>query len=155
MSEMDTAQSLVRSLENISKILAETQSYWAGPLGITVPQWSILTAIAELDGGDGIQLGDVARRLRVDPSFVTAQTKLLEKNGHVLRRQSNEDGRVILLSLTKQAANGLAGIETKRSALNTFIFADFNKDDLAALSSAFSILEKRFQKAPLVLALDA
>ncbi|QUS37811.1 MarR family transcriptional regulator [Tardiphaga alba] len=154
MSSADPSQVVIRSLENIGKLLFETQSVWAQALGVSVPQWLILVAIQELDEGNGVSVADVARRVRVDPSFVTAQTKLLEKAGYVVRKQSAEDGRVVLMFLADRTATALSAIDARRKAFNTFIFSDFTSKDIQALATAFVLLEKRFTKAPHLLALD-
>lgn len=154
MFDGKTPQALIDALESISRLLGETQEFWAKPMGITVPQWSILAAIKALDEGAGIRVAEVARRVRVDPSFVTAQTKLLEKENLVHRRQSKEDGRVMLMSLTELASKGMMAVEQRQSSLNAFLFADFEARELETLLTALRRLEKRYGKAPLVLALD-
>ncbi|MGM4906760.1 MarR family winged helix-turn-helix transcriptional regulator [Tardiphaga sp. 866_E4_N2_1] len=149
-----TPKALIEALESISLLLGETQEFWAKPLGITVPQWSILAAIKALDEGAGIRVAEVARRLRVDPSFVTAQTKLLEKDNLVHRRQSKDDGRVVLMSLTELASKGMMAVEHRQSSLNAFLFSDFEARELETLLTALRRLEKRYEKASLILALD-
>jgi Mn-dependent DtxR family transcriptional regulator len=39
----------------------------------------ILTALAELDRGEGVPVNIVSKTLFVDPSFVTTQSKMLEE----------------------------------------------------------------------------
>lgn len=155
MIETGTAKAAVRSLETIGKLLFETQAFWAKPLGVSVPQWSILSAIAEMDRGDGVPVAEVAKRCRVDPSFVTAQTKLLEKSEFLTRRQSPEDGRVMLMALTDRARRSLNSIDARREALNQFIFASMSDSDGESFLETLEMLEKRFAQAPHVLALDA
>jgi DNA-binding IscR family transcriptional regulator len=43
----------------------------------------ILTALAELDRGEGVPVNIVSKTLFVDPSFVTTQSKMLEEKGIV------------------------------------------------------------------------
>ncbi len=154
MSQPETTWALVETLESISKLMNETHSFWAAPLDVTVPQWGILNAINALDTGGGVRVAEVARRVRVDPSFVTAQTKMLEKQRLVERKPSELDGRVVLMKLTDEATVGIEKIGRKRSDLNEFLFSDFEAGELETLLQAFRILEKRFSKAAHVLALD-
>lgn len=76
--------------------------FWAKELGISGPQWMILMAIGDLDRGKGVPVKDVSAMLHVDPSFVTTQSKMLEKNGFLRRIPSSEDARVVLMSLVRQ-----------------------------------------------------
>jgi MarR family transcriptional regulator, organic hydroperoxide resistance regulator len=46
----------------------------------------ILMAVAELDRGEGLPVNAVSKMLHVDSSFVTTQSKLLEKKGLMRRR---------------------------------------------------------------------
>jgi DNA-binding MarR family transcriptional regulator len=154
MSDANTPNDLTYVLETIGKLHFETQGFWARSLNVTVPQWSIVAAIRSLDSGEGTPVSEVARRERVDPSFVTAQTKLLEAQGVVVRRRSMEDGRVVLLSLSETALAGVKRIEARQSALNLYLFTDFDSAELPRLLTALQLLEKRFEKAPLVLALS-
>src|SRR5262245_24180356 len=81
---------------SINVYLEEIRSIWARSLGITSPQWLILMAVNDLDRGKGASVRAVSTKLHVDPSFVTTQTKSLERNGFVRRIPSEEDGRVVL-----------------------------------------------------------
>jgi len=64
-------------------------TFWAQTIGISKPQWMILITVAELDRGHGVPVKDVSTMLHVDPSFVTTQSKLLEKYGFVRRITSS------------------------------------------------------------------
>ena len=66
--------------------LEEIRQFWAKTLGISGPQWMILMAMADLDKADGVPVNVVSKLLHVDPSFVTTQSKLLEKKGFLRRR---------------------------------------------------------------------
>lgn len=150
----DATQQVVQALERIIKLVAEVQIYWAKPLEVTVPQWSIIAGIKELDIGNGTSVGEVARRCRVDPSFVTAQSKILEKEQLIQRWQSKDDGRVVLMSLSPKGAAGLEVVELKQRTLNSFLFTDFSHDERMLLAALLQRLERRLLKAPLVLQLD-
>ena len=71
--------------------LEELRYFWAKTLGISGPQWMILMALVDLDQDDGVPVNAVSKRLHVDSSFVTTQSKLLEKKGFVRRKTSAED----------------------------------------------------------------
>ena len=85
---------------SINVYLQELRYFWAKALGISGPQWMILTALADLDQGEGVPVKVVSKMLHVDPSFVTTQSKLLEKKGFMRRKTSVDDARIVQMSLT-------------------------------------------------------
>jgi MarR family transcriptional regulator, organic hydroperoxide resistance regulator len=134
--------------------LDEIRQFWARILGISGPQWMILMAVSDLDKGDGVPVKDVSAMLHVDSSFVTTQSKMLEKNGFVRRVPSRDDARVVLMSLTDKACKHTARIATRQATLNEFIFAEFDDPALKEIAGRFSSFKKRLEKATLMLAVD-
>ncbi len=132
----------------------ELRHFWAKTLGISGPQWMILMALADLDERDGVPVNVVSKKLHVDPSFVTTQSKLLEKKGFLRRRTSTEDARVVQMSLTDKTYKHLAGLASQQESLNDFIFAEFDNRELEALTDRLTALQKRLEKACLKVTLD-
>ena len=67
----------------------------------------ILMALADLDKGDGVPVKVVSKMLHVDPSFVTTQSKLLEKKGFMRRKSSQDDANVIALAMWRTSFGGV------------------------------------------------
>src|ERR1044071_857658 len=109
--------------------LQEIRYYWAKALGVSGPQWMILMALAELDQGEGVPVKVVSKMLYVDPSFVTTQSKMLEKKGFMRRKTSGDDARVVQMSLTDKTYKHIAGLASQQEELNNFIFAEFSDRD--------------------------
>ena len=128
--------------------------FWAKELGISGPQWMILMAIGDLDRGKGVPVKDVSAMLHVDPSFVTTQSKMLEKNGFLRRIPSSEDARVVLMSLSDKASKKIATLSSRREALNAFVLAEFDLSALKDIASQIAVLKVRLEKANLMLAVD-
>ncbi|MBV8747742.1 MAG: MarR family transcriptional regulator, partial [Xanthobacteraceae bacterium] len=68
-------------IASVNVHLEELRYFWAKALGISGPQWMIVMALYDLDQGGGVAVNAVAKKLHVDSSFVTTQSKLLEKKG--------------------------------------------------------------------------
>jgi MarR family transcriptional regulator, organic hydroperoxide resistance regulator len=77
----DVIRRFAWEIASISAHLEELRHFWAKTLGISGPQWMMVVALADLDQGDGAPVNAVSKMLHVDPSFVTTQSKLLEKMG--------------------------------------------------------------------------
>ena len=112
-------------------------------------------AVGDLDRGKGVPVKDVSAMLHVDPSFVTTQSKMLEKNGFMRRIPSSEDARVVLMSLSDKASKKIATLSTRREALSSFVLAGFDSRALHDMAAHIALLKVRLEKATLMLAVDS
>lgn len=69
------------------------------PLGITYTQYIMFLVLWEKDG---ITVGELCRRLMLDTGTVTPMLKNTEKQGLIKRNRSEEDERVVVISLTDE-----------------------------------------------------
>src|SRR3984885_12347910 len=122
LKNQDVVRQFTWQIASISVHLDEIRQYWARALGISGPQWMILMALADLDQGDGVSVKVVSKMLHVDPSFVTTQSKMLEKKGFMRRKTSPEDARIVQMSLTDKTYKHIANLASQQEALNEFIF---------------------------------
>lgn len=156
--EGDQNQEIVRQfvwdIASINIHMEGIRYFWAKELGISGPQWMILMAVNDLDRGKGVPVKDVSRMLHVDPSFVTTQSKMLEKNGFMRRIPSSEDARVVLMSLSDKASKKIANLSSRRESLSAFVFGELDHRALKELTSQITALKARLEKAALMLAVD-
>lgn len=150
----DVVRRFAWEIAAISVHLEELRHFWAKTLGITGPQWMIIVALSDLDQGDGVPVNAVSKILHVDPSFVTTQSKLLEKKGFVRRKPAAEDARIVKMSLTDKTCKQLAGLASRQESLNEFIFAEFGADELEELTTKLATLKKRLERACVKIAAD-
>src|SRR6516162_2644510 len=141
-------------IASINVHLEELRHFWAKTLGISGPQWLILMALVDLDQDDGVPVNAVSKKLHVDSSFITTQSKLLEKKGFLRRKTSAEDARIVQMSLTDKTYKHLAGLASQQEALNDFIFAEFNERELDDLNGKLTTLQRRLEKATLKVVVD-
>lgn len=141
-------------IASICTHLEELRRCWAKTLGITGPQWMIISVLAETNNCEGLPVKAVSKELQVDPSFVATQSKLLEKQGLLLRKPSIGGGRAVSLSLTDEARGRVFGLASYQKALNEFVFSGFGADEPGGLTGRHSVLKKRLEDARLKVALD-
>jgi DNA-binding MarR family transcriptional regulator len=139
---------------SVNTHLEEIRSIWARVLDITCPQWLILMAVNDLDQGKGISVREVSTKLHVDPSFVTTQTKNLEKHGFMRRVASKEDARVVLMSLTEKAHKQIANLYSRQVVADNLVFSDFTDQSLRDLNSKLATIKERLSKAAQVIAVE-
>ena len=145
----DIARRFAWEIAAINVHLQEIRYFWAKTLGVSGPQWMILMALADLDQGEGVPVKVVSKMLHVDPSFVTTQSKMLEKKGFMRRKTSGDDARVVQMSLTDKSYKHIASLAAQQEELNNFIFAEFNDRDLTEFTDKLTALKARLEKASL------
>lgn len=150
----DVIRRFTWEIASISVYLEELRHFWAKTLGITGPQWMIVMALADLDEGEGVPVNAVSKMLHVDPSFVTTQSKLLEKKGLVRRKTSTADARIVNMSLSDKTYKHLANLASQQEALNEFIFSEFSAGEINELTGKLAALKKRLEKACMKVAVD-
>jgi MarR family transcriptional regulator, organic hydroperoxide resistance regulator len=141
-------------IASIGVHLEELRYFWAKTLGISGPQWMILMALADMDQGDGVPVNVVSKKLHVDSSFVTTQSKLLEKKGFLRRKTSTEDARIVQMSLTDKTYKQLTALASQQETLNEFIFAELDDGELADLTDKLDRLQNRLEKACMKVVMD-
>jgi len=141
-------------IASISAYLEEIRQFWARSLGISGPQWMILMAVSDLDEDDGVPVNVVSKQLHVDASFVTTQSKLLEKKGLLRRKPSPTDARVVQMSLTDRTRKHLGSISAQLDAMGKFVFEEFDKNELTEFAEKLVSLKNRLKKARLKVTID-
>ena len=143
----DIARRFAWEIAAINVHLQEIRYFWAKALGVSGPQWMILMALADLDQGEGVPVKVVSKMLHVDPSFVTTQSQMLEKKGFMRRKTSDEDARVVQMSLTDKTYKYIAGLASQQEELNNFIFGEFSERELGEFTTKLAALKDRLEKA--------
>jgi len=144
---------LIWDIFAISHQLSAVRQVFATMLDVTGPQWLVLTAVDYLDTGSGVSVGSVSSKLHVNQTFVGVQTKILETEGLLRRESSEEDARVVLLSLTEKARRQLDSISPQRKSSNNFIFSELDDAALKDLLNTMSSVRTRLEQAALELQL--
>lgn len=75
------------------------------PLGLTYTQYIVLLVLWEEEGKNediSLSVGDVCQRLRLDSGTLTPVFKKLEEKSLVERKRSEEDSRVVMVSLSQK-----------------------------------------------------
>jgi len=143
------------SIRSVHTHLSEIQEAWAKKLNISSPQLGLLFALADFDQErQGIPVSGVGKILQVDSTFIATQSKLLEGKGFLSRKSSDQDARIVKLSLTDKAIKQLSSLSAGQGAVNAFLFSDFSDQDLRGFAKRMAILRSEFEKASRLAALD-
>lgn len=128
----DRFRAVIYQLLQVSGLMLRTREHYAAAVGVTPPQFSILTAVQERPG---TSVGEVAARLHVSGPFVTAEAKKLIRQGLLDRRAAAHDRRVSELRVTEDCARRLAAVAPIRLAANATIFRTLSQHEIDRLST--------------------
>ena len=93
----DAIFGIMQSLRRIFKAIQNYSHEVSKKYGITGPQLWVIKTIS-LDGR--LSLGDLGKRMYLQPSTITGLIDVLEQKGYVARVRDREDRRVIKVQLT-------------------------------------------------------
>ena len=72
---------------------------WLKKLGLTYTQYLVFLVLWEKDG---IPVGEICEKLMLDNGTVSPLLKKMEQAGYISRSRSEEDDRVVVITLTQQ-----------------------------------------------------
>lgn len=101
---MSTGDRFAELLSRLARAVTSRQASEVCCGDLTLEQFQTLRAI---DGSDGPSIGSLSVELGVDLSTMSRNVSLLEKNGHLTRARSAEDGRVVQVKLTTKGRRSL------------------------------------------------
>jgi len=130
------------SLYGALMAVSRTYKPWLDRLGITYPQYLVLSVLWE---GDDQTITAIASRLDLEPSTVTPLVKRLELAGHVVRRRNPADERQVKVLLTDQGR----GLRAQTKFLTDALFENsgMTVDALVDLNTKIKALRDAFRAA--------
>ncbi|HTU56272.1 MAG TPA: MarR family transcriptional regulator [Acetobacteraceae bacterium] len=130
------------SLYGALMAVSRTYKPWLDRLGITYPQYLVLSVLWE---GDDQTVTAIASRLALEPSTITPLVKRLEQAGHVVRRRNPEDERQVKVQLTDQGR----GLRAQTRCLTDALYdkSGMSVDDLDDLNTRVQALRNAFRTA--------
>ncbi|MBE7004279.1 MAG: MarR family transcriptional regulator [Ruminococcaceae bacterium] len=96
---MKLSNQLCFPLYAASRSVVSLYTPWLKPLGLTYTQYIVFLVLWEKDG---ITVGELCDRLMLDSGTLSPLLKKMEQAGYVERKRSEEDDRVVLISLTDE-----------------------------------------------------
>ncbi len=99
---------------------------------ITPAQWPIVSSLKDRPT---IALKELTSMLHISSSAITQLVDALVKKGYIVRKESSEDRRVILIELTKKAKDSLAVMREKAVVHLTAAFSNFSDEELVTFQT--------------------
>ena len=131
----------------VSARLETVKRYLGERLGLTGPQYTIMMAVAELQGKVGVSVGRVGEYLHVTGPFVTMESGKLIKKGFLERRSDLQDRRVSLLSVAPNGAKALQSLFPELQQINDVFFDLGSRPEFERLCKTLEKLVGNSQRA--------
>jgi DNA-binding MarR family transcriptional regulator len=131
----------------VSARMETVRRYLGEKVNITVPQYSIMMAVAELQGKTGVSVGRVGEYLHVTGTFVTMESGKLLKKGLMEKRPDLQDRRLSLLSLAPQGAEALQSLFPELQQINDVFFELGSRTEFERLCKTLEKLVGNSQRA--------
>ncbi len=140
-------RTLVNDLFTIATRMEIVRAHLGRRMGISGPQYSVLIAIAHLQGEAGVRVGTLARAMHVSSAFIASETGKLARLGLLLKRPNPHDRRGVLLTLTSAGGREIDRVSAEIRAINDLFFGSLDAKSFTALCGAAQALVKGSAKA--------
>ena len=114
--------------------LESAREYFASEVGLSAPEYNCAMIIAQYQGSTGVSVSEVAKHLHTSTAFVTSVTGKLEQAEFIRKHRNPNDGRGILLLLTKLGKARLREIEPQRLLINNSLFRSITAEDFRSFT---------------------
>ena len=118
---------LILRLLQIEERLRHARAYLGRQAGLTGPQYSLLMAVAYLQGETGIAVRSLARELRVTSAFITSESRRLIERGLLAKRQNPHDSRSTLVTVTPAGRRAIERLVPEVRAINDLFFGHLSR----------------------------
>jgi len=140
-------RALVNDLFTIASRMETVRAHLGARVGITGPQYSVLIAVAHLQGEQGVSVSAVAQAMHVSSAFIASETGKMARLGLLLKQSNPHDRRGVLLSLAPAGRLKIDRVSPEIRAINDLFFGVLDVPSFAALSVAAAALVRGSRKA--------
>jgi MarR family transcriptional regulator, organic hydroperoxide resistance regulator len=140
-------RALVNDLFTVASRMETVRAHLGARMGISGPQYSVLIAVAHLQGERGVSVGAIAQAMHVSSAFIASETGKMARLGLLLKQSNPQDRRGVLLSLAPAGRLKIDRVSPEIRAINDLFFGVLDAPSFAALSTAAAALVKGSRKA--------
>ena len=123
-----------------SRCLEGVRDCLAKQVGVTPPQYEILSHLREQRSDVGLTITAIAERLHCSGSFATTEVGKLERQGLVHKRRDSEDARRLFVTITPRCEARFRDVAPIQRQLNDTLFNGVSAADFRRLHKLFPAL---------------
>jgi DNA-binding MarR family transcriptional regulator len=146
-------RTMIHNLVGVTHRLQANRTSHARMLGLSGVQYTMLTAIAYLQGEEGVAVNTIARHLHLSASFVTMETAKMVAIRVIQKRQDTVDRRRVQLMVSNRGWKLLDIIVPIQQPVNDTMFDGLSRDDFCTFSRIIAIIADNSDRAKALLEL--
>jgi MarR family transcriptional regulator, organic hydroperoxide resistance regulator len=133
-------RALVADLFTIATRMELVRGHLGRRMNISGPQYSLLLAVAHLQGRNGISVSALARALHVSSAFVATETGKLSRRKLIAKLINPVDRRGVLLCVAPAGRLAVDRVSKEIRAINNLFFGALDGASFVALGNTVSAL---------------
>jgi MarR family transcriptional regulator, organic hydroperoxide resistance regulator len=127
--------------------LEAVRSYLAQAVGVSAPQYELLSHLREHSASGGLTVREAAVRLHCSGAFVTTEAGKLERDGLLVRTRDPDDARRVRLTLSAVCEKRMREVAPVQRQLNDTLFASLTTKQFQVLVDVFPKLADNGDRA--------
>lgn len=120
---------MVHDMLGFAARIQEVRSRLGALISLSGSQYTILIALAQLEGPEGVGVNTIADHLHLSGAFVTIEVNKLVALGFVKKETNPEDRRRVLLTITPFARARLNELTRVQQPANDALFGELSDED--------------------------
>jgi len=120
-----------------SRRLEAVRSYLAQVVGVSAPQYELLSHLREHSASGGLTVREAALRLHCSGAFVTTEAGKLQREGLLIRTRDPDDARCVRLTLSPVCEKRMREVAPTQRQLNDTLFASLSARQFQVLRDVF------------------
>lgn len=130
----------------VASRLEEIRRHLGSRIDLSGPQYTLMMAVTELQGAEGVSVGRVARYLHVTGTFVTVEAGKLSKKGYLKKSLDPKDRRVSLLSIAEKGWVAMRSLFPELQQINDLLFDLETRQEFATFRRTMQKLVESSQR---------
>jgi len=131
------AEQFGRLISEVAREVVRRRSSDACCGDLTLEQYETLRTVS---AGERATIGSLSKALGVDVSTMSRNVSVLERNGYLTRVRSEDDGRVVRVSLTSQGRRALETLRCGERDVLGDVYERLPPSDRVAVMTALQVL---------------
>lgn len=148
-------RSFLHAFMIFARRLEAIRDFLAGQLGVTAPQYEILSHLRECAEQGGLSVGGIAERLHCTGAFATTEVGKLARLGLVKKMRDSGDARRVLVNITDTCESRFVRMAPIQRRLNDTLFNSVSARQFKVLYEIFPALTRDGDKAVALTAFTA
>jgi len=117
--------------------LEAVRSYLAEAVGVSSPQYELLSHLREHSSSGGLTVREAAIRLHCSGAYITTEAGKLQRDGLIIRTRDPDDARRVRLTLSAVCEKRMRELAPTQRQLNDSLFASLSVKQFQVLLEVF------------------